>query len=175
MSFSVIFTRDDSCVSLRVDLVQKREWGMLNDRWLVVDWSSLVLKCVKWKMYVNWLRQITTVTKSDARGFHPRLKMRRMSARFFDRSKSSSVILRNSISANSVIVTMSIYISSLRSFVSHYKATRFGRVLVLISQNKTSPLPICNYTVISSLEHCTQSQWRCNKFYPSYGTYAKIP
>ena len=163
MSFSVVFTRDDSCVLPRVDLVQKRERGMLNDRWQVVDWSSLVLKCVKWKMYVNWLRQITTVTKSDARGFHPRLKMRRMSARFFDRSKSSSVILRNSICANSVIVTMEIYIYMYRH-CDLLSLTIRQLVLVACSfeipPKKTTPLPFCNVPVISSLEHCTESQWR---------------
>ena len=108
------------------------------------------LKCFSLEMCSN----------SDVREFHARMKMRSMSLRFFDRLQSSSGALRNSISANSVHVTMEIYISSLRSFVSHYKATRFGRVHVLISQNKTSPLPICTHTVISSLEHCTESQWR---------------
>ena len=137
---------------------------MLKDRWLVVKLSNLVLKYVKWKLRVNCMRQATTVTKSDVRQVHPRLKMLSNAPRFFDRLTSSSDTLRNSIYANSGIVTMSIYISSLRSFVSHYKATRFGRVLVLISQNKTSPLPICNYTVISSLEHCTESQWRYSQY-----------
>ena len=58
-----------------------------------------------------------------------------MSPRFFDRLQTSSLALGNSINANRVHVTIEIYISSLRSLISHYKATRFGRVHVLIPQN----------------------------------------
>ena len=83
-----------------------------------------------------------------------------MSPRFFDRLQTSSLALGNSINANRVHVTIGIYISLLRSFVFHYKATLFGCVHVLISQNKTSLLRFCTHTVISKLEHCTKSQWR---------------
>ena len=88
------------------------------------------------------MRQATTVTKSDVRQVHPRLKMLSNAPRFFDRLPSSSNKLRNSTQENSGIVTMSIYISSLRSFVSHYKATRFGRVLVRNTAKKNDPAPI---------------------------------
>ena len=64
------------------------------------------------------------------------------------------------MNANSVHVTMERYISSLRSLISHYKATFFGRVHVLIARNKTSLLLFCTHTVISKVEHCTKSQWR---------------
>ena len=82
-----------------------------------------------------------------------------MSPSFFDRLQTSSHALGNSINANSMHVTIEIYILSLRSFISH-KATLFGRVHVLIPQNKTSLLHFCTHTVISKLEHCTKSQWR---------------
>ena len=52
------------------------------------------------------------------------------------------------------------YISSLQSFISHYKTTLFGRVHIFVLQNKTSLLLFCTHTVISKLEHCTKSQWR---------------
>ena len=86
--------------------------------------------------------------------------MRSVSPRLFDGLQTSSLTLRNSMNAISVHVTIEIYILSLRSFISHYKATLFGRVHVLILQNKTSLLRFCTHTVISKLEHCTKSQWR---------------
>ena len=58
---------------------------------------------------------------NDARGFHSRMKMRIMSPGFFDKLQTSSLALGNSINANSVHVTVGIYISSLRSFNSHYQ------------------------------------------------------
>ena len=83
-----------------------------------------------------------------------------MSPRFVDRLQTSSRALGNSINVNRVHITIEIYTSSLRSFISHYKATLFGRVHVLIPQNKTSLLHFCTHTVILKLEHCTKSQWR---------------
>ena len=58
------------------------------------------LKCFSLEMCSN----------SDVREFHAQMKMRSMSLRFFDQLQSSSIALRNSISANNVHVTMEIYI-----------------------------------------------------------------
>ena len=111
-------------------------------------------------MSVISLREATAVTNSDVRGFHSRIDMRSVSPRFFDGLQTLSLTLGNIMKAISVHVTIDIYISSLRSFISHYKATLFGCVHVLISQNKTSLLRFCTHTVLSTLEHCTKSQWR---------------
>ena len=83
------------------------------------------------------------------------------SPRFFDRLQTSSLALRNSIYANRVFVTMEIYTSSLRSHISCYKATPFGRVHVLIPQNKTSLLRFCTYShgdFRTRALYCTKSQ-----------------
>ena len=93
------------------------------------------------------------------------IAVRSISPRFFDQLQTSSHALGNSITANRVHVTIEIYTSSQRSFISHYKATLFGRVLVLIPHNKTSLLRFCTHTMISKLEDCTKSQWRYCGYY----------
>ena len=69
-------------------------------------------------------------------------------------------VVWNSTNAKRVHVKMEIYITSLCSFISHYKTTLLGRVHVLFAQNKTSALLFCALYRDFGLEHCTKSQGR---------------
>ena len=85
-----------------------------------------------------------------------------MSPRFFDQLQTSIHALGNSINANRVHVTIERegerYHHCDLLFLT--MATLFGRVHVLIPQNKMSLLRFCTHTGISKLEHCTKSHWR---------------